>query len=450
MLSVPINPTPLPSAHAAALLSHVRSHHDELIKKLSRVKRRQWLYNTTLHNYRNTQYFGTIGVGTPAQPFDVVFDTGSANLWVPSITCEAAGCLSHSRFDGNASSTFEAGSSSSGLYIRFGTGEVAGRLSRDTVSCQGLTVPHQAFVEVAEERAFPFEDYPFSGVVGMAPPALAAEGTRPLFDSIIHERLLTANLFTFHLAPLGEPLGSSLVFGGFDSSRLAGPIHWVARTQSVYWEVRMEDVYIDGEAQRLCPPSGCRVAIDTGTSLFTGPLRSIRRLSKTLQQRLSGTSCDLSALPTISFAVGGRRFEFEPADYMLHTGVDEDRDGAGVEEAKEVPLAFAQQQGSSSFADVGGAEELLPSDSYNTNCALAFMSLEVPPPRGPLWIFGDIFIRKYAAVFDRDGDRVGFAPSVHYASGQAAAGRLHVAQDDAVPPPRSRWKRPRPNVLGPE
>ena len=200
---------------------------------------------------------------------DVVFDTGSANLWVPSVDCQAAGCLSHDRFDGNASSTFEPGSSSTGLYIRFGTGEVAGRLSRDTVACQGLRVPRQSFVEVSEERAFPFENYPFSGVVGMAPPALAAEGTRPLFDSIIDAGLLERNMFAFHLAPLASPLGSSLVFGGVDTSRLAGPITWVRRAPSVYWEVDMDDLYLDGEPQGLCgaPEAHCRVAIDTGTKV---------------------------------------------------------------------------------------------------------------------------------------------------------------------------------------
>jgi hypothetical protein len=37
------------------------------------------------------------------------------------------------------------------------------------------------------------------------------------------------------------------------------------------------------------------------------------------------------------------------------------------------------------------------------------MPLNVEEPRGPLWVLGDLFLRKYFVVFDRDNKRIGIS-----------------------------------------
>jgi hypothetical protein len=55
----------------------------------------------------DASYTGTINVGTPSQQFEVIVDTGSADLWLADANCQSQTCQGISTFNEGGSSTFE-------------------------------------------------------------------------------------------------------------------------------------------------------------------------------------------------------------------------------------------------------------------------------------------------------------------------------------------------------
>ncbi|CAM6048445.1 unnamed protein product [Sphagnum compactum] len=115
-----------------------------------------------LNNYLNSQYYGEIGVGTPAQIFAVVFDTGSSNLWVPSAKCyfSVAQSLSVEEF-----STY--GDIGTSFAMKYATGSMEGFLSQDEITLGDLTVKGQVFAEATKEPASTFLGAKFDGILGL-------------------------------------------------------------------------------------------------------------------------------------------------------------------------------------------------------------------------------------------------------------------------------------------
>ncbi|XP_056349091.1 pepsin A-like [Oenanthe melanoleuca] len=314
-----------------------------------------------LENYMDDEYFGTISIGTPAQEFTVVFDTGSSNLWVPSVFCSSPACRNHNRFNPSESSTFL--STNDTLFIAYGTGSMTGILGYDTVNVAGINVRNQIFGLAETEPGDFFYYTPFDGILGLAFPSIASSGATPVFDNMMMENLVDRNLFSVYLSRDSQA-GSFVLFGAIDPYYTTKGISWIPLSAETYWQIAMESVSANG-APVACS-SGCQAIVDTGTTLLAVPIRAYRTLMALLGASSSGEiSCEAASnLPNLIFHIHGKEFPVPPRAYVLRS---------------------------------------------NGFCSLGLQGMDVPTEEGELWILGDVFIREYYVIFDRANNKVGLS-----------------------------------------
>ncbi|KAJ1418178.1 Peptidase family A1 domain [Sesbania bispinosa] len=171
-----------------------------------------------LKNFMDAQYFGEIGIGTPPQKFNVIFDTGSSKLWVPSSKCYfSVACYLHSRYKSSQSSTYNKNGTSA--EIHYGTGQILGFFSQDHVKLGDLIVHNQDFIEATGEPSITFFAAKFDGILGLGFQEISVGNATPVWYNMLNQHLLEQPLFSFWLNRNtdGEE-GGEIVFGGVDSN----------------------------------------------------------------------------------------------------------------------------------------------------------------------------------------------------------------------------------------
>uniref|UniRef100_A0A2P2JHI6 Uncharacterized protein MANES_15G068900 n=2 Tax=Rhizophora mucronata TaxID=61149 RepID=A0A2P2JHI6_RHIMU len=427
----------------------------------------------TLKNYLDAQYFGEIGIGTPQQKFTVIFDTGSSNLWVPSSKCYfSVACYFHSRYKAAHSSTYKKNGKQADIHYGTGAisgffsqdnVKVGDLVVKNQEFIEATREPSITFLvakfdgilglgfqEISVGNAVPLWD-------NMVKQGLVKE---PVFS------------FWFN-RNADEDEGGEIVFGGVDPSHYKGEHTYVPVTQKGYWQFDMGDVMVDGKTTGFCAGGCAAIAdsgtslLAGPTSIITevnhaigatgvvsqeckavvaeygdtimkmllekdqpqkicsqiglctfdgtkGVSMGIESVVKENIQKASDAMCStcemavvwmqnqlkqnqtqerilsyvnelcerlpspmgesvvdcgsLSTMPNVSFTIGGKVFDLSPEQYVLKVGEGE----------------VAQ-------------------------CVSGFTALDVPPPRGPLWILGDVFMGSFHTVFDSGNMRVGFA-----------------------------------------
>ncbi|WKY12359.1 hypothetical protein Q1695_003718 [Nippostrongylus brasiliensis] len=359
----------------------------------------------SVNDYEDEEYIGNITIGTPEQQFQVILDTGSANLWIPdstcgtgqescsdancqgALTCEVLckdqsccnsahvnACKGKNMFTSSKSTTYIANGQT--WSIQYGTGSAVGFLGEDTVRFGGigtnqLAVPKTVFGQATSLAAF-FADQPIDGILGLAFKTIAVDGVTPPFINAVDQGLVDQPIFTVFLEHVGAQdnvYGGVYTYGGLDTTNCGPVLAYQPLSSATYYQFKLDAV----ASGSYSSSKGWQSISDTGTSLIAAPTA----IANAIGQASGGTYdendevfyIDCAATPSLDLTIGGNKYTINSKNFVIPSG---DQDG---------------------------------------RCILSIFGMNTFG-FGPAWILGDPFIRQYCNVYDVGQHRIGFANSL--------------------------------------
>jgi len=319
----------------------------------------------------------------------VVFDTGSTNIWVKSDLCKSGACQvpgSHT-FNHSASATFKYPSSMLQLSVQFGTGKITGPQAMDDFHMGPFSVYNQTFAMIETEQGMP-ADLLFEGIVGMAFDKMSANHVQPFFSSLIQQKALPHNEFAFYFSR-DNPSANALFWGGVDNKFYEGDLQYFPVIDPYYWSLKLlnfkigEHVILDSsntyEGSALVEgganPGSARTegtrqwngpvaVVDTGTTFFTA---ESGKFTEVLSKLPPAQCKDVTEQTHPPITITLENVRGEPHDFVM-----------------------THKQ----YMAENGME--------NAHCSPAFMQIDLPAEHGPGMVLGEVFLRHFFAVFDRD------------------------------------------------
>ncbi|KAH8377085.1 hypothetical protein KR093_003399 [Drosophila rubida] len=404
-----------PKAHQVQLERHNREHHEKSLGDLqyemmalrtklkvkpsqSSVAHVQALRpsgvstpRVQLGNAYNTEYFGTIQIGSK-QKFKVLFDTASSNLWVPSRRCPASKCSSMQRYDSSLSSSYQANGTAFSIQYASRNNQdtiLEGFLSTDTVTIAGLSIRGQTFAEITSLPPAVFSRANFDGIFGLGFREIAIGDVTPPMYTLIEQQLITQPTFSIYLnrnntGTIDATSGGKLLLGPSDPTLYTGCLTYVPLSAVGYWQFTTASIQLGGEQNGTTLCSDCETIIDVGTSLIVTPLPVLRQINGLLgiteadkRDGVYTIPCSrVASLPSITFNIGRTDFTLSAANYVVQ---------------------------------------------YQSTCVSGFTSLddgssELSDDRGTdysnLWVLGDVFMGPFYLEFDLGYKRIGIAPKI--------------------------------------
>ena len=318
-------------------------------------------------NFADQEYYGPISIGSNNQQFTVIFDTGSANLWVPSSKCTIQACAPHNKY--NAQSSSSSFDTMRSITISVVSGIAQGTVIQDTVTVGGLSVQQFGFGSMTNLSPA-FGNFKADGTLGFAWPALSINRLPTFFNELYFNGGVAQNLISFYLTDRPNAAGSELILGGVDYSKFTGQITYTQVVLTQWWVINIGNVLVNG--QSVTNSRYARAIVDTGTTLILGSYALIGRIQNILGNRQKIPCNQISTLPTVTFVIEDTNFPLGPESYVVQ------------------------------FNQFG-----------RTTCVVGFYGTKLSPELGEqALILGDSFLKEYYSVFDTGNTQVGFAKAV--------------------------------------